>query len=1148
MAPFELVKEKEHPYFRTSAATHGHLLPTSLRIPPYSAAVVPFRWMLREHADEFRQEHNLVLDENDEPKLSFGTAWWQAKSNQEQLLDAFAQSIVPEKSLCFFYAKEIPNVEDPRRVLIGVGRVKYVGGLVQYPMRGNGLESLLWERMVQHSIRPDFDDGFIMPYRQIFDYLEENPDFDILPLIAFAPSEKFVQFSYGSEHVDHDGAIDSLLSLASALQRIKEYIRGPWEKCLRWIDARLTEAWQMRGPYPGLGAALSAFGLELGCLIAKEIEDRIDPRENPWDIVDLMFEDPGAVLPHQLQGQVSGLLRRAWQQLLPERRELLELLSRFALSSEQAKLIYVKEERARRGLELSDEEILSNPYVIYEATRLSAVPIDLWTLDKGMLPETSIGMEFPLPAKSAVSSGMDERRVRAITVHFLEKAADIGHTLLPQETLITITRDLNIQPPCEVTADTMMVAEQFFPGEIELVETDGGKRAYQLTRLADMGKLIRDTVTKRIRGKRLPVSANWRLLLDQELANIAVTDPELEELARTEKAAILEEVAQSRISVLIGPAGTGKTTLLSVLGRHDEISRGGILLLAPTGKARVQMQRNAEEGRAYTVAQFLTATGRYDGSTYRYRTIGKVGEHRAETVIVDECSMLTEEMLAALFESLKGVKRWILVGDPKQLPPIGPGRPFVDIVNQLAPENVDSIFPRVGPGYGELTVRLRQGGQDRGDVRLAEWYSGRPVDPGEDEFFDAAVMERDSEHLRFVQWDSAEELDSLIKQILSEELEIDSSETFEISLGGQLVKGHVYSNRGTAGKCAENWQVLSPVRNGAWGVAELNRLLHLSFRTDAINFALRSRRRMIPKPLGPEQIVYGDKVINTRNHRKYGYKVYPREGALEFIANGEIGMAVGQFRTPKMRQPPSTLQVEFSSQPGFQYSFSAADFNDEGDSLLELAYALTVHKAQGSEFGTVLLILPSHCRLLSPELLYTALTRQKKKIIILHQGQRSELMRYTLAQHSEIARRYTNLFRAPSMHEIEGAVLETRLIHRTSRGDPVRSKSEVIIADQLFHAGIRDYEYERPLSLGGKTRYPDFTVEDDDSGEVYYWEHCGMLHDQSYRQRWEEKLAWYESHGILPHSKDGNLIITRDDARGGIDSQEIKEIVQLVFG
>jgi hypothetical protein len=192
-------------------------------------------------------------------------------------------------------------------------------------------------------------------------------------------------------------------------------------------------------------------------------------------------------------------------------------------------------------------------------------------------------------------------------------------------------------------------------------------------------------------------------------------------------------------------------------------------------------------------------------------------------------------------------------------------------------------------------------------------------------------------------------------------------------------------------------------------------------------------------------------------------------------------------------------------------------------------------------------VLPNPCRLLSRELLYTALTRQKDRIIILHQGPRSELRKYSSDDRSETARRLTNLFVAPSPVEIDGRFFERYLIHRTARGEMVRSKSEVIIADHLASKGVA-YGYERPLTLDGATKYPDFTIEDTESGSTFYWEHCGMLHVPSYRRRWEEKLAWYRAHDILTREEgggeNGTLIVTRDEANGSIDSAMITKVVE----
>jgi hypothetical protein len=298
--------------------------------------------------------------------------------------------------------------------------------------------------------------------------------------------------------------------------------------------------------------------------------------------------------------------------------------------------------------------------------------------------------------------------------------------------------------------------------------------------------------------------------------------------------------------------------------------------------------------------------------------------------------------------------------------------------------------------------------------------------------------------------------------------------------------------------------------------------------------------------------VYGDKVINLVNH--ITDRVYPKDDALNYVANGEIGVVVGQYKSAnaKWKGAPWKLQVEFSSQQEFAYDFSPRQLQEEGTPMLELAYAVTVHKAQGSEFGLCLLVLPRASRIVSRELLYTAFTRQRDRIVILHEGDRAELKSYASDYFSETKRRLTNLFVPPRPTAIRDRFLEDRLIHTSSRGEPMRSKSEVIIADQLFAAGV-DYEYETPLQApSGSTRWPDFTLIDADTGRTIYWEHCGMLQDPHYRARWERKLDWYRSQGILP-IEDGPadapcvLVVTEDDDKGGISSQAIRQRIESLF-
>jgi hypothetical protein len=1179
MAPFELVQSKVHPYSWKEDGKHAHFAPTPLRHPPYSAPAVPFSWMLAESAEQLAAEHALDVLPDREPDLGFKTQWLQHRDNQRALSDCFCAHLKPHESLVFFYAKHVPFVEDAggRRIIIGVGRVLHVGPCVEYEYNTKDLKdklrSVLWERLVQHSIRPDFKDGFVLPYHAALEKAATDPDFDPATIAAFSPEDRLLEFSHASQLVTHDAAIAGLLACADSLRKVKAHLPGKWDLCLQWIDDRLGELWKARGPCPGLGAALSAFGVEQGNFVARAIAEKAGENADPWPLVDRAFADPKKHLPATLAEKIGKTMAAKWAKLPAERRALLCLLSRFEITLDQAKLLYVQEERAEAGISSTDADILANPYLLYELTRLSDDPMSIWTVDRGVFPDEVVRNAHPLPEPTALDAGTDARRVRALTVSVLEEAAANGNSLLPQDQVVLQVRDLALDPPCQVDADLMTVAKEAFGDAVMEVPMATGAPALQLGRLAEMGGVIRTSITKRAGGKRLEVKADWRKLLDAHLATKGAGKPdELEERARVEKTAALKELAESRVSVLIGPAGTGKTTLLSVLCGHPDVAAGDILLLAPTGKARVRMEQSTKDLRlkGYTIAQFLSPD-RYDGTTGRYRLSDQPPDDCPRTVIIDEASMLTEEMLAALLQALKGVHRLIFIGDPRQLPPIGTGRPFVDIINHLAPAGVTEMFPRVAPGFAELTIRRRQAGEEREDLQLAEWFSGAPIAPGEDDVFDKVIGTGKSKHVRFVPWETADELRTALIDTLVGELALsgpDDIVEFDATLGGVAWNDIRFFNprrddtpagRGAA-EISEGWQILSPVRAGAHGVPDLNRLIHETFRRTMIESS-SERGHQTPKPKGPEKIVYGDKVINLINtdpgHPRYRHRrVYPAKDK-PYIANGEIGVTVGFFwrgRAANTKRYRENLEVEFSSQPGFKYTYTERDFGEEGNPVLELAYALTVHKSQGSEFGTVILVLPNPCRLLSREMLYTALTRQRNRIVILHQGDRAGLRKYSTDNNSETARRLTNIFEAPRPILIEGRIFEEGLIHRSTADIMVRSKSEVIIADHLERlrkdTGV-EYAYERPLTIGAVTKYPDFTIEDMESGITVYWEHCGMLHVPSYRQRWEEKLAWYRANGILPYEEGGGdkgtLVVTRDEANGSIDSAKITKLLKDLF-
>ncbi|MBR8642635.1 ATP-binding domain-containing protein [Streptomyces tuirus] len=272
---------------------------------------------------------------------------------------------------------------------------------------------------------------------------------------------------------------------------------------------------------------------------------------------------------------------------------------------------------------------------------------------------------------------------------------------------------------------------------------------------------------------------------------------------------------------------------------------------------------------------------------------------------------------------------------------------------------------------------------------------------------------------------------------------------------------------------------------------------------------------------------------------------------MNYVANGEIGVAIG-IVTPRKKASKSQLRlnVEFSSQPGFQYSYWPTDSDD---ALLELAWAVTVHKSQGSEFGTTFLVLPARANV-SRELMYTALTRQKDKVVILHDGTLSDLRDLAQPWRSETARRLTDLFEAPHpiALDVQGTAhrFDRKLMHVSANGIAMASKNEVIIAGILDRLVSGRWQYEQPFTgTDGRTVLPDFTISADD-GRTVYWEHAGMLDLPDYARKWELKKAWYAENGILPHAQGGgpNGSLMWTDDLNGADAQAWLELASEILG
>jgi hypothetical protein len=198
-------------------------------------------------------------------------------------------------------------------------------------------------------------------------------------------------------------------------------------------------------------------------------------------------------------------------------------------------------------------------------------------------------------------------------------------------------------------------------------------------------------------------------------------------------------------------------------------------------------------------------------------------------------------------------------------------------------------------------------------------------------------------------------------------------------------------------------------------------------------------------------------------------------------------------------------------------------------------------------------VIPDPCALLSPELMYTALTRQQDRVVLLKQGDLSTLRDLASPSRSETGRRLTCLFRPADPFALgDGTVLDGNHVHRTGRGDDlVRSKSEVIVADALHDLGL-PYQYEAPLAFPGELpRHPDFTIHQPGSRPVY-WEHLGMLDLAGYRADWEARKVWYASHEILPWHEGGGpagTLVWSDEnvSAQGIDSSAVRELARNVF-
>ena len=232
---------------------------------------------------------------------------------------------------------------------------------------------------------------------------------------------------------------------------------------------------------------------------------------------------------------------------------------------------------------------------------------------------------------------------------------------------------------------------------------------------------------------------------------------------------------------------------------------------------------------------------------------------------------------------------------------------------------------------------------------------------------------------------------------------------------------------------------------------------------------------------------------------------------------------INNKRDPKKNRRYRIYFFTDQETPLFSTGFNAL----KEDENFELAYAITVHKSQGSDFRNVFLVVPSKRGLLSKELLYTALTRAKRSTTVFLQKEEGRKVLEEARNHSAVLERNTSIFELPE---------NAKEIFEPIKGKRVKSKIEYILYKALEASGIK-FEYEEPLYFekGPDKIKSDFTIYVDD--KTYYWEHLGEPDLKQYWTDWLARRDWYKANG-----KFDNLITTDD--LGGVKQEKILKLFE----
>ena len=413
------------------------------------------------------------------------------------------------------------------------------------------------------------------------------------------------------------------------------------------------------------------------------------------------------------------------------------------------------------------------------------------------------------------------------------------------------------------------------------------------------------------------------------------------------QAEAVRQAATHGLFVLTGGPGTGKTTTIRAMISYFVGEGYDIFLAAPTGRAAKRMSETTGY-EAKTIHRMLEVNGAMSEAEESAKQIGGMFERNesnpleADVIIIDEMSMVDITLLYALLKAVGAGTRLILVGDVNQLPSVGPGNVLRDII-------ASGYFPVV-----TLQKIFRQASQSDIVVNAHKINDGEHI----------ALDNKSKDFFLLKRYDA----DVIINVML------------------QLVKQKMPRY---VDATSYDIQVLTPTRKGLLGVERLNTILQQYLNPPA--------KQKKEHQVGDRIFREGDKVMQIRNNYQLEWEIRSRYGlAIDKglgVFNGDVGII------QEINDYSSTVSVLYDENRLVQYPFKGLD-------ELELAYAITIHKSQGSEYPAVVMpLLPGPRMLMNRNLLYTAVTRARKCITIVG----DENVFYQMVDNTTQQRRYSGL-------------------------------------------------------------------------------------------------------------------------------------------